>query len=223
MAEYISYLEKIKSKYIIKKIFNNMQEKNILQILKYNKNIQKKNDININSYIKYSQIEVEIITNGSGKLINIKNNEKKFYHIYEDNTNIEMNINYIDKKDINKKIIILIDHNINSLDGLFEECRCIESINFKKFNRNNIYSMKNMFASCSLKSIILSNFKTNKVSNMSHMFYGCDKLNKLKLSSLNTENVISMDSMFENCYNLNELNISNFNTKNVKSMSGMFY
>ena len=77
MAEYISYLEKIKSKYIIKKIFNNMQEKNILQILKYNKNIQKKNDININSYIKYSQIEVEIITNGSGKLINIKNNEKK--------------------------------------------------------------------------------------------------------------------------------------------------
>ena len=42
MAEYILYLEKIKSKYIIKKIFNNMQEKNILQILKYNKNIQKK-------------------------------------------------------------------------------------------------------------------------------------------------------------------------------------
>ena len=41
--------------------------------------------------------------------------------------------------------------------------------------------MKNMFALCSLKSIILSNFKTNKVSDMSHMFYGCDKLNQLNL------------------------------------------
>ena len=69
MAEYISYLEKIKSKYIIKKIFNNI----------HNKNIQKKINININSYIKYSQIEVEIITSGSGKLINIKNDEKNFF------------------------------------------------------------------------------------------------------------------------------------------------
>ena len=30
MAEYISYLEKIKSKYILKKIFNNVQEKIVL-------------------------------------------------------------------------------------------------------------------------------------------------------------------------------------------------
>ena len=46
MAEYIlyyikNYFEKIKSKYILKKIFNNVQEKIILQIFKYNKNIKK--------------------------------------------------------------------------------------------------------------------------------------------------------------------------------------
>ena len=56
MAEYIlyyikNYFEKIKSKYILKKIFNNVQEKIVLQIFKYNKNIQKKIDININNYI----------------------------------------------------------------------------------------------------------------------------------------------------------------------------
>ena len=137
MAEYIlyyikNYFEKIKSKYILKKIFNNVQEKIVLQIFKYNKNIQKKIDININNYIKYSQIEIEIITTGSGKFINIKKKEKKFFHIY--------------KKHKDKKIIILIDHNVDSLNCLFKECQCIESINFKRFNRNNIYSMKNMFA-----------------------------------------------------------------------------
>ena len=36
------YLEKIKSRYILKKICNNTQEKIILKIFKYNKNIQKK-------------------------------------------------------------------------------------------------------------------------------------------------------------------------------------
>ena len=93
MAEYIlyyikNYFEKIKSKYILKKIFNNVQEKIVLQIFKYNKNIQKKIDININNYIKYSQIEIEIITTGSVNLLILKRKKKNFF-IYIKNIKIK--------------------------------------------------------------------------------------------------------------------------------------
>ena len=50
---------------------------------------------------------------------------------------------------------------------LFYYCECIESINFKKLNRNNITNMNNMFCGCSsLKELNLTNFNTNNVTNM---------------------------------------------------------
>ena len=56
----------IKSKYIMKKIlFDNMQKRISLKIIKYNINIQKRLNININNYKdfseKFSSIEIEII------------------------------------------------------------------------------------------------------------------------------------------------------------------
>ena len=47
-----------------------------------------------------------------------------------------------------KKIKIIIDYQIKSFEGLFEDCECIEYINFKKFYRNNINNMKSMFCGC---------------------------------------------------------------------------
>ena len=57
----ISKLEDINSKYILKKIFNNLSEKKLLKIICYNKNIQNKLKLNINDYIDFRQIIIEII------------------------------------------------------------------------------------------------------------------------------------------------------------------
>ena len=84
-GEYIN----IKSDYIMNKIFNNMQKRLYLEIIKYNINIQKRLNININNYKnyseKYSSIELEIIPiqNKYGKFINIKEEDKKYFHIYK--------------------------------------------------------------------------------------------------------------------------------------------
>jgi hypothetical protein len=51
-GEYIN----IKSDYIMNKIFNNMQKRLYLEIIKYNINIQKRLNININNYKNYSDI-----------------------------------------------------------------------------------------------------------------------------------------------------------------------
>ena len=46
----IKLLENIKSKYIIKLLFSNLDEKVKLKTIKYNKRLQKKIDINLNNY-----------------------------------------------------------------------------------------------------------------------------------------------------------------------------
>ena len=65
------------------------------------------------------------------------------------------------------KVKIIIDYQVKSFNGLFYKCDCIESINFKKFYRNNITDMSFMFSECSsLKVLYLNNFNTNNVINM---------------------------------------------------------
>ena len=65
-----------------------------------------------------------------------------------------------------------------------------------------------MFFECSsLTNINLSNFDTNNVTNMEHMFSGCSSLTNINLSNFNTNNVIDMGFMFEGCSSLKKENI----------------
>ena len=162
-----------------------------LSIIKYNKKIQKRLNINIKDYKEYSEIytsiEIEIIPikNKYGRFINIKG-DKSYYHIYFNDDKKEIkkySINYDDKI---SKIKIIIDYQIKCFEDLFYNCDCIESINFKKFHRNNITNMSCMFYKCSsLKELNLNNFNTNNVINMSLMFRGCSDDLKRKIKSEN--------------------------------------
>ena len=78
---------------------------------------------------------------------------------------------YLNKNDKVSKINIIIDYPIKSFCELFKKCECIESINFKRFYRNNINNMRCMFYGCySLKELNLTNFNTINVTDMSSMF-----------------------------------------------------
>ena len=71
---------------------------------------------------------------------------------------------------------------MNHFQFLFFYCKCIESIEFKKFCRNNVTNMSCMFDGCSsLKELNLNNFNTNNVTDMYGMFDGC--LVELKLKN----------------------------------------
>ena len=222
-------LNTLKSIFLFKKIFAYMRKNKSLDIIKYNKKIQKRLSWSINNYKEYSelftQIEIEIkpIQNEYGQFINILNKDKSHYHIYFNDSKEEIERNYLKEEDKVTKIIIIIDFQIKSFKSLFEKCKCIESINFKKFYRTNITDMSFMFSQCkSLKELNFSNFKTNNVTDMSFMFYKCNSLKKLNLSNFITNNVTNMSYMFSYCSSLDELNISNFNTDNVNNMSFMF-
>ena len=85
------------------------------------------------------------------------------------------------------KIKIIIDYQVKSFKELFNEVKSIESINFRKFHRDNITDMSYMFDGCSsLKELNLNNFNTNNVTNMYgmfSMFSGCLDELKLKIKS----------------------------------------
>ena len=105
--------KEIQSKYILEKIFDNLDKKISLILMKYNKNIKKRINIDIKDYKDYSElIEIEIkpINNKYGKFINIKNENKKYYHIYFNNDKKkEIKRNYINEKEEIKIIKIIID------------------------------------------------------------------------------------------------------------------
>ena len=128
--------------------------------------------------------------NKYGRFININKENEEYYHIYYNDN----------KNDKISKINIFIDYQVESFNDLFYNCKCIESICFKKFYRNNVTDMRGMFYGCSsLKEINLSNFNTNNVTNMKSMFYNCSSLKEINLSNFNTNNVTDMSYMFSDC------------------------
>ena len=124
-------LDNLKSDYFLKEMFNIMQKKKSLKIMKYSKKLQKKLNLSIKDYkeLLCSSIEIELKlvddNNIHGKFINIPDKEKKYYHIYFDNSNEEKNRNYLNKNEKVNTIKIIIDYQVKSFEGLFEECKCL--------------------------------------------------------------------------------------------------
>ena len=150
-------LKKIKSKYIVMRIFENLKQIKLLDIIHYNKKYQKLMNIKLKDYKnEFLNIEIEIIPkeNLYGQFINHNN---KGLHIYFNDNKEEIKRNKLIKDDKVTKIKIIINHKIKSLSRLFSHCNCIKKINFIKFKRDDIKDMSHMFHKCSsLKELNLS-------------------------------------------------------------------
>ena len=168
----------IKSNYVCKLIFKNIKLKRFLQLIKYNKKIQTKLNKTMADYKDYNQIEIELKLSDydkKDKFINIDEKNKPFIHIY-----IYINNNKYEcqnPSEINskiEKIRINLDYELNSLKGLFKKCYSLKEINFIKCNRKDIIDISEMFSGCrNLSNLNLFNFKTDKVKDMSYLFYEC--------------------------------------------------
>ena len=91
-------------------------------------------------------------------------------------------------------------------------------------NTEKVTDMSYMFYYCSkLTSLEVTNFNTANVTNMSSMFSSCLSLTSLDATHFNTAKVTNMKKMFSNCSALTSLDVTNFNTANVTDMSYMFY
>ena len=111
-------LKKIRSKYIVKRIFDNLKQNKLLNIIHYNKEYQKLMKIKLKDYInEFLKIEIEIIPkeNEYGKFISSIVNAQ----IYFNDNEKEIKKKKITKKDNVTKIKIVLNHKIKSLSRLF--------------------------------------------------------------------------------------------------------
>ena len=111
-----------------------------------------------------------------------------------------------------------------SLYCFFENLTKLETITGLEYlNTEKVTNMSCMFYRCSsLTSLDVTHFNTANVTNMNCMFWGCSKLTSLDVSKFNTAKVTDMSRMFSGCSSLTSLYLTNFNTAKVTNMSSMF-
>ena len=170
--------------------------------------------------------EIEINNSSSKKIIYVGGIDEKmneYCDIYINNIKIEFTTYY----KFPKKGIYTIKYKFNKLlsttRSMFYECDSIKTLDLSNFNNEKVTDMCFMFRGCSsLTNINFSNFNTQNVTDMRCMFNGCKSLINLDLSNFNTQNADDMHSMFNGCKSLINLDLSNFNTQNVTCMNDMF-
>ena len=115
-------LNNVKSIYVLKQIFDNTKQKKLLYLIRYNKNTQNKLKIGINDYKEFIKIKIEIFPfcrNDRNYIIDRKEKDKSYYHIYFNDDKNEINRDYFTRDDNIKKIKIVIDKEVKSFEKLF--------------------------------------------------------------------------------------------------------
>ena len=192
-----------------KEIINNIdKEKKEMIIFAYN--------IIDNNYIIG---EIEINEDNINEDIRIINS---FEEIQRQEIWLDYKGDYENEKEIKDNCKIKINNNIipfNYFCKFKKKGKYIIQYSFKK----NLTKINYMFYDCKfISNLDLSNFNTQKVTNMKSLFSRCSSLSKLDLSNFNTQNVTDMNSMFDGCSSLTSIDVTKFNTQNVTYMSNMF-
>ena len=114
-------------------------------------------------------------------------------------------------------------NNITTMNGMFDGCSNLVSVNMANANTTKNTSCQVMFRNCNhLASADLSNWDLTSCRTTQQMFQGCSILNDLRLNWQNTNNITTMQSMFNNCKILTSLDLSNWDTSSVTTMIDMF-
>ena len=117
---------------------------------------------------------------------------------------------------------------VTSMEGLFQKCSKLETLNLDYWDVSKVTTMKNMFAQCSKLSSPWSfsggDWDTSKVTDMSGMFAACFALDYVdsNLAYFNTSSVTNMHEMFWVCSSLSELDLSKWDISKVTDMAHMF-
>lgn len=104
----------------------------------------------------------------------------------------------------------------------FSNLTTIEGIT--NLNTSKVTNMSGVFYECNkLTGVNVGNWDTSNVTNMSQLFMGCEMVKSLDVGNWDTSNVTDMERMFSMCQNLTTLNLHKWNTSKVTNTTYMFY
>ena len=140
----------------------------------------------------------------------------------------QFNLTYNDGKMVNVKVNkdltfeTDLQEPLTNAKALFKGRSYLETLDLNSLDTSRVTNMYDMFnQSIYLKDIKL-NIDTSKVTDMSFMFFGCDRLETLDLSNFNTINLESARQMISFCSKLKTVDASNFDTRNLSDFESMF-
>ena len=112
----------------------------------------------------------------------------------------------------------------SDLHAMFYNCTSLTSVYFHHFKSDKVEDMSYMFYNCIILEYFISTeyFNNYLTTNLKGMFENCEKLTSFSLSSFDTSNVEIMWSMFKGCTGLTYINLDNFDTSKVTDMESMF-
>lgn len=104
----------------------------------------------------------------------------------------------------------------------FSNLTTIEGIT--NLNTSKVTNMSGVFYECNkLTNVNVGNWDTRNVTDMSQLFMGCEMVKSLDVGNWDTSNVTDMERMFSMCQNLTTLNLHKWNTSKVRNTTYMFY
>ena len=81
---------------------------------------------------------------------------------------------------------------------MFRDCYNLKILDLSNFKTNKVYNMSQMFSNCqSLEILNISNFSFEKAYEFTKMFYGCKSLKEVKTPKLKVKNIDEIDYKFK--------------------------
>lgn len=104
------------------------------------------------------------------------------------------------------------------MSDMFSNCPMLVKVNLDGFITSAVTNMSNMFNSTSLIQLDLNHFDTKNLTNVTRMFYNCDKLVQLDLDGLDFSKVTSSTDLLTGCSKLLRLVTPDFkNNESIKT------
>ena len=91
---------------------------------------------------------------------------------------------------------------LTDMSQIFKGCINLQEINLSFLNSMNIQNMSEMFSQCGIKYLAFPDLLSINLQNIRGMFSNCPNLKSVDFSSFNTEKVTDMSNLFEGCENL---------------------
>ena len=110
----------------------------------------------------------------------------------------------------------------NSYQGM--DSNKLTTLDISELKFNSATNIKALFSNCKHIENIkgLENIKTDKIKDMSNMFYMCKNLKEVDINSWNVNNVNKFLNMFAYCNTLSKIDISSWNINSASKIGGMF-
>lgn len=110
--------------------------------------------------------------------------------------------------------------NVQDISSMFENCRCLETLDFSNVNISKCFDLSNMLTDC--ESLISLKVPPGLVNSGTSMVRICSNCSSLPSIDIRSQYASDVREMYRNCKSMKEIKIYDHQFDNVKNMDDIF-